>query len=83
MKARTYDRIVVDPQLTPRVWKDLKNGQYSPIDGNIWYKHPSKAPCHWLDAFMHSLHASGGVVKIYKRPVYNMHHNTNTNSNIF
>jgi len=76
MKARTYTKIVVDPLLTPRTWKDLKNGRYDPNNGNIWYKHSTRAPCHWLDAFFHSVHVATPLITVYERPIISIHDNS-------
>lgn len=49
--------ILLCKELTPNIAKDLENTPYDPSTG-LYYKHPTKNPCHWLDAFLHALHES-------------------------
>lgn len=41
-------------QITPNIAKDLDGCVYDPKTG-LYFKHPTQAPCHWLDAFLHSI----------------------------
>ena len=52
MKGRGMN-IYVDPERTPNVYKDLKGATFGP-DG-LYLKNTTH-PCHWLDAFLHTLH---------------------------
>jgi hypothetical protein len=57
MRARAFKNIYVDPQKTPRIWKELREAQWDPSGDGTYYKHKTKAPCHLLDAFMHAIHS--------------------------
>jgi len=62
-KQQMYARglqIYIDKSVTPNTYKDLKSATYGP-DG-IYFKHPTKAPCHNLDAFFLSLQVQGSIV---------------------
>lgn len=51
--ARQFDKIVVDRKKCPETWKDVKGAMFGP-DG-LYLKHETKAPCHYLDSFLHAV----------------------------
>lgn len=55
-KARGFDEIIVDEKACPNTYADLKKATFGP-DG-LYFKHPTKAPCHNLDWFLHAIGAS-------------------------
>lgn len=61
--ARSYKKIVVDKKKCPKTYKDVKSATFGP-DG-LYFKHPTKAPCHNLDAFFHALHKFNYVMRSY------------------
>ncbi len=60
--ATHFDRIVVDKKACPHTYKDIKSATYG-VDGK-YFKHPTKSPCHYLDAFLHSINVHSAIVDI-------------------
>ena len=58
--ARTFMTIYVCPAKTPNTYRDLIESIYHKLHA-IWLK-DNQHPCHWLDAFMHSLGAKPVVI---------------------
>ena len=58
--ARSYDRIIVDKKKCQKTYNDIKSATFGP-DG-LYFKHPSKSPCHNLDAFFHAIHKFVGTI---------------------
>jgi hypothetical protein len=53
--------IHICPEITPMLYADLKNATYG-MDG--LYLKDKKHPCHWLDAFLHSLSIKKAILDI-------------------
>jgi len=54
--ARQFDKIVIKRKECPETYKDIKGAMFG--EDGLYFKHTTKAPCHCLDAFFHSLKPS-------------------------
>lgn len=64
--ARQFDKIVIDRENCPKTWADIKGAMFGP-DG-LYLKHPTKAPCHNLDAFFHAIKPENNTPTIILSP---------------
>jgi len=60
--ARWFDVIVVDRSNCPNTYNDIKSATFGP-DG-LYFKHPTKSPCHYLDAFFHAISVNKAIVDV-------------------
>ena len=62
--GRAFDKIIIDKRNCPKTYNDVKSATFGP-DG-LYFKHPTKAPCHNLDAFFHAIHKYIGTIAMNK-----------------
>jgi len=66
--ARGFKKIVVDRKACPNTYADIKKATFG--DDGLYFKHPTKSPCHYLDAFLHAIKINQSIVDVPETNTY-------------